>query len=204
MQPQAPYATHSLRNHPATPSHSPLQLDVHLSAAARKGCDGLLLTYVLLGDMTRVRIPALARPEPADGLWQHTCFEAFIGIAGETKYREFNFSPSGQWAAYHFSDQRQRDPRAEDAMSPWQPDIEREQTAERLALSAWLPVQSLPVLPGTQAWELGLTAVIESTDGLLSYWALQHPADRPDFHHRRGWQPSPVPHNLTQTVLQSP
>jgi len=28
-----------------------------------------------------------------------------------------------------------------------------------------------------------LSAVIEATDGSLSYWALEHPADKPDFHH---------------------
>lgn len=30
---------------------------------------------------------------------------------------------------------------------------------------------------------LALCAVIEASDGSLSYWALAHPADRPDFHH---------------------
>ena len=28
-----------------------------------------------------------------------------------------------------------------------------------------------------------LAAVIEATDGSLSYWALAHPSDKPDFHH---------------------
>jgi hypothetical protein len=30
---------------------------------------------------------------------------------------------------------------------------------------------------------LGLSAVIESCNGSLSYWALRHPAGKPDFHH---------------------
>ena len=30
---------------------------------------------------------------------------------------------------------------------------------------------------------LGLSAVIEATDGSLSYWALRHPPGKPDFHH---------------------
>ena len=29
----------------------------------------------------------------------------------------------------------------------------------------------------------GLTAVIETLDGAISYWALAHPAEKPDFHH---------------------
>ena len=30
---------------------------------------------------------------PVDGLWRHTCFEAFVGIPGAEPYYEFNFSP---------------------------------------------------------------------------------------------------------------
>jgi hypothetical protein len=30
---------------------------------------------------------------------------------------------------------------------------------------------------------LGLAAVLEDRQGRLSYWALAHLADRPDFHH---------------------
>ena len=32
-----------------------------------------------------------------------------------------------------------------------------------------------------------MSAVIETDDGRLSYWALAHPAPQPDFHHRAGW-----------------
>jgi hypothetical protein len=30
---------------------------------------------------------------------------------------------------------------------------------------------------------IGLSAVVEATDGSLSYWALAHAPGRPDFHH---------------------
>jgi hypothetical protein len=30
---------------------------------------------------------------------------------------------------------------------------------------------------------LALAAVLEDRDGRLSYWALEHPSERPDFHH---------------------
>ena len=29
----------------------------------------------------------------------------------------------------------------------------------------------------------GLAVIIEEASGGLSYWALKHPSDRPDFHH---------------------
>jgi ABC-type uncharacterized transport system permease subunit len=31
---------------------------------------------------------------------------------------------------------------------------------------------------------LALSVVVEHEDGVLSYWALAHPAAKPDFHHR--------------------
>jgi len=47
--------------------------------------------------------------------------------------------------------------------------------------AGWLPDAA------DRSWSLGLSAVIESADGRLSYWALRHPAPRPDFHQRAGW-----------------
>jgi hypothetical protein len=32
-----------------------------------------------------------------------------------------------------------------------------------------------------------VSAVIEQHDGAISYWALAHPAGKPDFHHRDGF-----------------
>src|SRR4029450_11259927 len=41
----------------------------------------------------------------ADGLWKTTCAEAFVGLS-RGAYLEFNFSPSGKWAAYRFEGPR--------------------------------------------------------------------------------------------------
>ena len=73
---------------------------------------GLVRRKNLLSLFFRVDCPpgSLALPEPqeagrTDGLWQHTCFEAFVG-RGDNGYAEFNLSPSGQWAAYDFDSYR--------------------------------------------------------------------------------------------------
>jgi hypothetical protein len=34
---------------------------------------------------------------------------------------------------------------------------------------------------------LGLSAVVEDKARVLSYWALKHPAEKPDFHHADGF-----------------
>lgn len=62
----------------------------------------LTVTYAIEGDLERVRIPAARAPRIADRLWQHTCCEIFVSRHGFPAYHEFNFAPSGEWAAYAF------------------------------------------------------------------------------------------------------
>ncbi len=138
--------------------------------------------YTLTGDTAGLRIPLATAPGPADGLWQHTCFEAFVAAEGEAAYREFNFSPSGQWAAYRFAGERQRD--TSPATDLPAPVMQRAITPTRLTLDVHLPRAALP--SPAQHLVLALCAVVEEHDGRLSYWALQHPQARPDFHHPAG------------------
>ncbi|MDP3520287.1 MAG: DOMON-like domain-containing protein [Hydrogenophaga sp.] len=170
--------------HPATPCPLALNLSVTLDWQI----DGLVLRYEVTGQVDGIRLPPTAPPGPADGLWQHTCLEAFVSPVLAAHYRELNFSPSQQWAAYCFSAERQRDVDAE-TCRPAQPDIQITHRPQRLELRATLPEAALP--PGPRLC-LGLSAVIETQGGHLSYWALQHPrAERPDFHHRGGWRELP-------------
>ncbi|HXO16400.1 MAG TPA: hypothetical protein VN835_08655, partial [Steroidobacteraceae bacterium] len=66
----------------------------------------LVCNYSLHGDVGRVRMSGAGVGHRADGLWQHTCFEAFIAAPGVAGYYEFNFSPTLDWAAYQFTDYR--------------------------------------------------------------------------------------------------
>jgi hypothetical protein len=137
----------------------------------------LAFTYTLTGDGTHLQIPSPRPPTKTDGLWQHTCFEAFISVQGESAYREFNFSPSGEWAVYRFHSYRQRALAEEDEPTP---EIHIYRAEDYLTLDARL---RLPRRFTTQPLRLALSAVIEDTAGTLSYWALKHPAGKPDFHH---------------------
>lgn len=173
--------------HPVTPCASPLQVTARIALAGAVGGEtsgGLLLIYCISGDVSALKIPPPARPIQADGLWQHTCFEAFIAVAGEQAYRELNFSPSGQWASYCFSNERLRDATAEAAQVQVEPKITTVVGADSLRLQVWLPHSALPVLRHGKPLHWGLNAVLEDRSGQLSYWALCHPAARPDFHHR--------------------
>lgn len=156
----------ALTCHAATPCPAVRSLE----AQAVRSPGGLILRYRLRGATADLRIP-----EPAggrtDGLWAHTCFEAFVGFEGED-YLEFNMAPSGQWAAYRFDGYRLG--MAPLAIDP--PRVEVEAGHEGLELRADL------VLPQTGPMRVGLTAVVEAADEGLSYWALAHPPGQPDFH----------------------
>ncbi|WP_157385826.1 DOMON-like domain-containing protein [Methylosarcina fibrata] len=144
---------------------------------------GVHLCYTLTADLSRILIPEPRQPRTADGLWRHTCFEAFIAAEDGSRYHEFNFSPSGQWAAYAFDNYRV--PRPWAARQP--PDIRIQRTDVRLKLWADIAAADLPPNERRQPYRLGLTAVIETVDNPLSYWALRHSGPRPDFHRREGF-----------------
>jgi hypothetical protein len=158
--------------HPQTPSEAVQGIVV----AARRAAGGLLaLSYSIRGDVSRLVVPARRRPAVGERLWQHTCCEAFLTHALGGAYREFNFSPSGEWAAYAFERYREGG-----AVNVPDPRIEVRSTSDELELSARIELASGKIVAA-------LCAVIEETGGRLSYWALRHPPGKPDFHHPAGF-----------------
>jgi hypothetical protein len=167
----------SLLCHPTSPCPTPVSIEVTVAALAD---GGLSLHYRITSQPEAIRLPPALPPGPADGLWQHTCCEAFVAEAGNG-YREFNFSPSGQWAAYRFTGYRERD----EAFAPAaEPTFTTTPLADGFALQATLPAALLP--PGTNQY-IGLTAVLEAADGCKHFWALAHCAPQPDFHLRQSF-----------------
>lgn len=158
--------------HPTTPCPGVAALAVDIAGNLR---DGLNLTYRLAGDLDALQIPAPAASARVDGLWRHTCFEVFAISDKHPGYREFNFSPSGEWAAYAFSGYRDS---ARDLPMP-APVLACRIEASGLAFTVTLPAAALPPPP----LRLGLSAVIEHRDGRIAYWALRHAPGKPDFHH---------------------
>jgi hypothetical protein len=170
---------HRLLPHPAVPVTAIDDVAVRL---ARIG-DALILEYALVGDLAQLQLPEPRPPVRSDGLWRHTCFEAFIGRESSTEYWEYNFSPSGAWAAYHFTGYRE-------GMAPLMkgtaPAISSAVEARRLDMEVTLDLTFLARGAADLEVRLGLSAVIEDKSHGLSYWALAHPAEKPDFHHTAG------------------
>ncbi len=159
--------------HPATPVPWLAGIAVRL---AWDGRARLTLVYTVSGDLARLKRPPSARGDRVDGLWRHTCLEAFVMGRQAPAYREYNFAPSGAWQAYDFATYRRGGLPA--PIRP--PHITCQHTEDRLTLTAGL---ASPDLPPGRPLRIGLSAVIEDQAGQLSYWALAHPGDAPDFHH---------------------
>ena len=166
----------SLRRHPDSRCEAVASIEVDVERP-RPGT--LVLRYIATGRISDLVIPPVTAPHRTDGLWRHTCFEAFVRAGTNQAYYEFNVSPSTAWAAYGFSSYRSGMRIAEVLRPP----IDVQAGATAYELRASLELNGLSALPGDTPWRLGLSAVIEETNGLLSYWALAHPPGKADFHH---------------------
>lgn len=166
-----------LRLHPESRSSVAQHVEV---VVTRPRPEGLVLSYKLSGRVDDVYLPAVRPTARGDELWQHTCFEAFVRASSGSEYYEFNFSPSTQWAVYRFTDYRNGMCVAAEVSTP---PIDVRLDAQSFTLQAALALDHLS-LPRESSWRLGLSAVIEETNGKKTYWALAHPPGKPDFHHK--------------------
>lgn len=165
----------TLTPHPSTPCDFIVSFD----AFAALDRDRLFsIRYVVAGDIDRILIPVPEAARRADGLWQHTCFEAFIHPDGIRAYCELNFSPSTCWAAYGFEDYRTGMTDLALASAPRITWLRGPRTLE-LDVQVGLGESIASV---QNALRIGLGAVIEDRERRKSYWALAHSDATPDFH----------------------
>jgi len=134
----------------------------------------LRFRYIVQGDIDGLILPPPASPFRAKNLWQATCFEAFLKPVGSQAYRELNFSPSGQWAAYEFAAYREG---MRDAAVPAAPDITLFSSGDQLELAVTISLDLLD-----DPYRLAVAAVLQEQEG-ISYWNTWHSSERPDFHH---------------------
>ncbi len=159
--------------HPKTPADN----IVSVSAGFELSSNGLLkLKYSVEAPVSMILAPELQDPLRTDDLWKTTCFEAFLAIPDAPEYLELNFSPSSQWAAYHFSEIRKG---RTDLILPIAPEISLNKANNLFVLEAAV---QLPVKWQNRELAAGLNAIAEETGGTKSYWALDHKKDEPDFH----------------------
>lgn len=155
--------------YPAASGPPPGRIEVEIDWEGRSW---ICVVFRAVGFIEGIAFPA-GEAGRRDELWKHTCCEVF-GRRRDGGYAEFNLSPSAAWAAYEFSGYR-----ADVAnLNVNGPRITFEETDGGFELTA---VLFWPEWPHVEA--IGLSAVIETADGVKTYWALNHPSDKPDFHH---------------------
>ena len=126
--------------------------------------------------------------EPADiplrkhGLWEETCLEFFLAVDDVQPYWEVNLSPSGHWNVYRFS--AYREGMQEEAAFTSLP-FRVERGKESFLLDVDLPLDGI-ISPETPL-VLGISAVIKLRSNEMTYWALSHPGQKPDFHRRESF-----------------
>jgi hypothetical protein len=172
--------------------------DLSVQAEIQRSGDLLHVRYLALGSATQtLKLPNAVPPQPhesgqprpgrKDELWKTTCFELFFSISGQTDYFELNFSPSGEWNAYHFDSYR-------DGMKT---EMRIQATQIRHGLKNGLfELQAsvdLSLLMTELRAQLGsanitldasLSAVIQNQKGSTTFWALRHVGNQPNFHLR--------------------
>ncbi len=166
----------SLYSHPKTPCSSLRTLAAHVRRSSAQTVD---IQYSLTGDIGKLRVANESAPRRADNLWRHTCFEAFVSIPQNEGYLEFNFAPSSEWAIYQFDSYRY----GMQSIDGTPPIIATDCGANNLVVNVVLDLTAISNLRDHAELRLALSAVIEESDGALSYWALKHPPGKPDFHH---------------------
>ena len=130
------------------------------------------------GDDQAIAIPDTKTSARKDGLWEQTCFEAFIGR--DDGYLELNFSPSTQWAAYLFDGYRVG---MRDALDITDVAIDFQSDDDgTLNLTARIALDALKASLPTPS-QLALFTIVRQADDAMTYFALAHPDGDHEFHH---------------------
>jgi hypothetical protein len=167
-----------------TPFTVNLSPRIELSVTVDYKFPNLFLIYKIIDKLQSVRLPSQKEfPQRRDGLWQHTCFEFFLAPLGKPNYWEFNLAPSHDWNCYRFTDYRQ----GMVLETAWHDSPFQIQQSDENLDGIGFGINLQPLISQPQPLQLGISTVIETETGELSYWALHHPGTEADFHQRRSW-----------------
>ncbi len=171
----------SLQPFAPEPHLQPFQL-----SAAASWCDQQLqLRFHLRGPLQTLVIPdPVPRPRRRDGLWQNTCFEAFVAIPDQPAYWELNLAPCGDWNVYALRGYRQdlqAEPRIGALPCRWR-------RGEELELELELELDLRQLMPAATGLELSATAVLEHRQHGCSHWAWRHGGPVAGFDRRASFQ----------------
>lgn len=161
--------TYELKSHPAFMPGEVTGVSVRWSLLK----DGRLMLRYRVDGCKELELPEFRGRGRGLELWKKTCFELFL-YDGEGRYREYNFSPSGQWAAYAFAGYRMG---VEDFEPLRSPEIASASGEIVYMMTVFINAREL-----REAQQAAVSAVVMEDGGRPSYWALAHNKLEPDFH----------------------
>jgi hypothetical protein len=148
-----------------------IEADVHAFAA------NLVFEFQLFDKSGLFEVPPgfeVTKAERVDGLWQSTCFEAFLKPSGADHYYEFNFSLKPAWNAYRFADYREPQP----------PQPSMDFSLRRIHFDGVTKKLTVEIenKSSHSQFRAGLAAILLEKNGVKHYCALTHAGAKPDFH----------------------
>jgi hypothetical protein len=169
--------THSFQLQPFPGSVAP---DISITGVVTRDRQQLNIVYIVSGAIESIQLPTL-NPHPTRQweLWETTCFECFFGVPDELNYWELNLAPNGNWNAFGLMNYREGIAEASAVESIV---ITTDRTDDRFTLSAAIPISA--IVPARKPLEMSVTAVIQTQDQEVSYWAIAHCRTAADFHRR--------------------
>lgn len=152
-------------------STSPQGFQTEFQAKIKNGA--LDFEFRVIGPINELEIPKFsAESSFKDRLWTGTCFEIFLKRADLDSYQEWNFSPSGDWAFYHFV--KYRTPSQNVVNFPTLGSADLQASAVSLIYKNQIPLQ--------EADSFHPCVILKKKDGSLLFWASEIQNSKPDFH----------------------
>ncbi len=136
----------------------------------KKKIDELIFEFQVDKDFLGFFSDEILKYRREHGLWEGNCLEIFLGT-DEDVYYELNFSPISRWNCYKFDSYRSGMTISDDIR------------LKSIELITQKKIQ-FTLDPGDiEITEFNLSAVVQEKSH-LSYYALSHKSDKPDFHDR--------------------
>ena len=178
-----------------------LNFEVEVSFLQTKSSLDLAVIYRLSGrhavlNEINLLSDLITTKQRAHELWKNTCFEWFIKSKTNSKYWEFNVSPSGQWNFYEFDSYRSNlkecfflvDPYFQSELKS-APDLTASDSNFEYSFSFTGSLEPLFNHENLESddLQLAITSVVNWKNGQISYYSLEHCQGKPDFHSSAGF-----------------
>ncbi len=157
-----------------------LQNDFSFHTEINQTNSSIFLSFTIKGKLSSLDLDdPHPKKERKIKLWEKTCFELFIKNARD-EYLEFNFSPRFEWNCFYF--QKKGDPLLEFLKMP-SPAVDILYSFDKFFLVAEIKKEFFPDNFITNDMSGGISSVLKMKNKEMTYWALTHKDQKPNFHH---------------------